>query len=350
MSQINTNAILDASGGTTTTVNGFTPTASNMAGRNRIINGDMRIDQRNAGSALTLTNATKFPVDRFAAFKDTAGATCTAQQSSTVPNGEFTKSLLWTTTTGATAGVGDDCCIRQFIEGFNFADLGFGTAAARSFTLSFWARSSVTGTYGVSLANSAPNRCYIASYSIDVANTWEFKTITVAGDTTGTWVPDAGIGLRIFWDMGSGTSRSLAASSAWGSSYGTGLTGGVKIAANTGATFYITGVQLEVGSVATPFEHRQYGQELALCQRYFYKHLAEEWGFQTVALGNTYTRTRFDFKASMRATPTIAGISYNTAGSVGSQFVTVDSCNLYANPSLGGSGAFAPNWTASAEL
>jgi hypothetical protein len=178
---------------------------------------------------------------------------------------------LWTTTTGATAGVDDDCIIRQYVEGFNFANLGFGTATAQNFTLSFWVRSSVTGTYGVSFANSVPDRCYVATYSITVANTWEFKTITVVGDTTGTWVPDAGLGLRIFWDMGSGTSRSIAASSAWGSSYGTGLTGGVKIAANTGATFYITGVQLEAGSTASSFAHENYGDTLRKCQRYYYQ-------------------------------------------------------------------------------
>ena len=272
--------------GTTTSINGLTPQASNMQAFNRIINGAMTIDQRNAGAAVTVTGTTKFAADRFGLVRDTGAATCTGQQSSTVPNGEFTKSLLWTTTTGATAGVDDDCIIRQYVEGFNFANLGFGTATAQNFTLSFWVRSSVTGTYGVSFANSAADRCYMATYSITVANTWEFKTITVVGDTTGTWVPDAGLGLRIFWDMGSGTSRSIAASSAWGSSYGTGLTGGVKIAANTGATFYITGVQLEAGSTASSFAHENYSDTLQKCLR-FYEQIAKDGNNETL-IGNGF--------------------------------------------------------------
>jgi len=311
---------------------------------NRIINGAMTIDQRNAGAALTLTNATKFPVDRFGLVRDTGAATCTGQQSSTVPNGEFTKSLLWTTTTGATAGVDDDCIIRQYVEGFNFANLGFGTATAQNFTLSFWVRSSVTGTYGVSFANSAADRCYMATYSITVANTWEFKTITVVGDTTGTWVPDAGLGLRIFWDMGSGTSRSIAASSAWGSSYGTGLTGGVKIAANTGATFYITGVQLEAGSTASPFAHENYSDTLQKCQRYYTV------GGQKDSSGSgatTSSTTRYG--VTMRAAPALSfGNSPQGAGTVlpaGTDWISATEFSAYVSqPSINFS------YTANAEL
>ena len=306
MSNLSVNTITDASGGSTVSINGLTPQASNMQPFNRIINGAMTIDQRNAGAAVTVTNTTKFAADRFGLCRDTGAATCTGQQSSTVPNGEFTKSLLWTTTTGATAGVSDDCFIRQYVEGFNFANLGFGTATAQNFTLSFWVRSSVTGTYGVSFANSAADRCYMATYSITVANTWEFKTITVVGDTTGTWVPDAGTGLRIFWDMGSGTSRSIAASSAWGSSYGTGLTGGVKIAANTGATFYITGVQLEAGSTASPFAHENYGDTLRKCQRYYWKNKPSTI-YSYIAIGKSqgsYVSLLIQYPQVMRAAPT----------------------------------------------
>ena len=322
MSNLSVNTITDASGGSTVSINGLTPQASNMQPFNRIINGAMTIDQRNAGAAVTVTNTTKFAADRFGLCRDTGAATCTGQQSSTVPNGEFTKSLLWTTTTGATAGVSDDCFIRQYVEGFNFANLGFGTATAQNFTLSFWVRSSVTGTYGVSFANSAADRCYMATYSITVANTWEFKTITVVGDTTGTWVPDAGTGLRIFWDMGSGTSRSIAASSAWGSSYGTGLTGGVKIAANTGATFYITGVQLEAGSTASPFAHENYGDTLQKCQRY-YRHYQSETSeympfFQGAMGGPTYFRAAYPLSPPMRTIPALlttgTAANYQVAG------------------------------------
>ena len=342
MSNLSVNTITDALGGSTASINGLTPQASNMAATfNRIINGAMTIDQRNAGAALTLTNATKFPVDRFGLVRDTGAATCTGQQSSTVPNGEFTKSLLWTTTTGATAGVDDDCIIRQYVEGFNFANLGFGTATAQNFTLSFWVRSSVTGTYGVSFANSAADRCYMATYSITVANTWEFKTITVVGDTTGTWVSDAGLGLRIFWDMGSGTSRSIAASSAWGSSYGTGLTGGVKIAANTGATFYITGVQLEAGSTASPFAHENYGDTLRKCQRYFEQLNGIVYGSYIGSFGASYS-TWF-FSTEKRTAPTM-----NFLGTTGTaQNVSTQSADVFASSTYPRIGA---GTTASSEL
>jgi hypothetical protein len=235
--------------------------------RNRIINGDMRIDQRNAGASVTLSSTGQYPADRFPCARDTVAATITAQQSATVPAG-FAKSILWTTSTGAAPGASDDNFVSHRIEGFNFADLGFGTSGAQSFTLSFWVRSSVVGTYGISLNNNGANRCFMATYTIDSANTYEYKTITVPGDTTGTWLTDNGIGLRLFWDMGAGASRSIAASSAWGSSYGTGLTGGVKLIQNTGATFYLTGVQLEKGSVATPFEYIDYSEQERRCLRY----------------------------------------------------------------------------------
>ena len=277
--------------------------------KNRIINGTMTIDQRNAGANVTLSNSAQYPVDRFGVFKDTAGATCKAEQSSTVPNGEgFTKSLLWTTTTGSAAGVSEDACIRQYIEGYNFADLSFGTAAAQPFTLSFWVRSSIAGTYGVSLANSSANRCYMATYTVNATNTWEKKTITVVGDTSGTWVTDNGLGFRVFWDMGSGTNRSIAASSSWGSSYGTGLTGGVKISANTGATFYLTGVQVERGSTASSFEYRPYGTELALCQRYYWKTTqgtGDVYGIAGYSLSGNAVWAQFGFPVTMRATPTV---------------------------------------------
>jgi hypothetical protein len=288
-------------------VTGLLAGSTNYTGfKNRIINGGMVIDQRNAGASVTLSSTGQYPVDRFPAARDTTAATVTAQQSSTVPTG-FTKSILWTTSTGAAPSAGDDNFISHRIEGFNFADFGFGTAAAQSFTLSFWVRSSVTGTYGISLNNDAANRCFMATYTISAANTYEYKTITVPGDTTGTWLTTNGIGLRIFWDLGAGTSRSIAASSAWGSTYGTGLTGGVKLISTTGATFYITGVQLEKGSTATSFDYRPYGTELALCQRYYYNHVAG--GSFHIGVAWYYSasevNTSIKFPVTMRTAPTL---------------------------------------------
>jgi len=310
MSTLATNAITDASGGNTTTINGYTPTMSNMAGRNRIINGDMRIDQRNAGASVTITSAGQYPVDRFKCVSDTSAATLTAQQSSTAPVG-FVNSLLWTTSTGSAAGSGDDNLIWQRIEGLNISDLGWGTASAQPITLSFWVRSSLTGTFGVSFRNSGA-LSYVASYTISAANTWEKKTVTVAGDTSGTWLTTNGVGINVSWDMGCGASRSTTAGSWQAGSY-PGLTGGVKVSETSGATFYITGVQLEAGSVATPFEHRIYGQELQLCQRYFFKKQSEAIDALQVSTpyngstGNSWIT--YFYPVEMRASPTFANPS-----------------------------------------
>ena len=225
----------------------------------------MRIDQRNAGASVTVINSATYAVDRFAAFRAGAGATITAQRSTTAPDG-FTNSLLISVTAGATPATGAVNAFWQNIEGFNVGDLGWGAANAKSITVSFWVRCSVTGTYAISLNNNADNRFYVATYSISSANTWEYKTITIPGDTSGTWTTDNTKGIQVAWDIGYGTDFNVTAG-AWGAS-GRRTSSCVQLSANTGATFYITGVQLEVGSVATPFERRQYGQELALCQRY----------------------------------------------------------------------------------
>jgi hypothetical protein len=272
--------------------------------RNRIINGDMRIDQRNAGAAVTTNNA--FPVDRFFVPFDTDGA-FSAQQDSSAPAG-FVNSLKFTTTTAdATIGATQYAMVRQVIEGLNVADLGWGTASAKTVTLSFWVRSSLTGTFGGSLQNNAEDRSYPFSYTISSADTWEQKTITVAGDTTGTWLTTNGRGIRLAWGLGVGSTYSGTAGawSATPSLYS--VTGAVSVIGTLNATWYVTGVQLEVGSVATPFERRPFGTELALCQRYFYKH-AEGSGNKAIAIGIQYESSSIyfmvPFKVTMRAVPT----------------------------------------------
>jgi hypothetical protein len=307
MSTLATNAITDASGGNTATINSYTPTASNMAGRNRIINGDMRIDQRNAGAAVTIdgTNAT-YSVDRWAGADATDGA-YTLNQSSTAPAG-FTNSLLATITTADTSlGATQRSYIFQYIEGFNVADLGWGTVSAKAVTLSFWVRSSLTGTFGASLLNSAEDRSYPFNYTISSANTWEQKTVTIAGDTSGTWLTTNGIGIGVHFNLGTGSSYSGTAN-AWAATRYYAPTGAVSVVGTSGATFYVTGVQLEAGSVATPFEHRQYGQELALCQRYCQK-FGGTGLYDHIGLGFASTTTQGNIhvplKVTMRASPSV---------------------------------------------
>jgi hypothetical protein len=264
MSVLAVNAVTDANGGNTATINSMTPTADSLQGfRNRIINGDMRIDQRNAGAAVTTDGS--FPIDRWK-YEQSQTSKLSLARSTTVPSG-FTNSVSVTVTTAYTPTTDNYFVLTQSIEGLNVSDLGWGTASAKTITLSFWVRSSVTGTYSFGLANSAYNRSYVSTYAISAANTWEYKTITIAGDTTGTWLTDTGIGLRVRFNLGSGPDRDATAN-VWGTGADWGVSGDVDLVANSGATWFITGVQLEVGSVATPFERRPYGTELALCQRY----------------------------------------------------------------------------------
>jgi hypothetical protein len=247
--------------------------ASPFGLKNRLINADMRIDQRNAGAAVTLPDGAAgfaFPVDRWLASRANV-ATATAQQSSDVPTGQgFVNSFVVTNGTASTSGSTAEGYIGHIIEGFNIADLGWGTASAKTVTLSFWVKSSITGTHSGSLFNSAATQAYPFSYSISTANTWEQKTITVAGSTSGTWLTTNGRGLFIAFNNGTGSSY-LGTANAWTGSIKYGVTGSVALNSVTGSTWYVTGVQLEVGSTATPFERRMYGTELALCQRYYWK-------------------------------------------------------------------------------
>jgi len=236
--------------------------------RNRIINGDMRIDQRNAGAAVTPANL-QYTVDRWAAGLTQSSKFSVQQNAGAVtPPAGFTNYIGVTSLSAYAITTSDIFNIQQRVEGFNVADFGWGTANAQAVTLSFWVRSSLTGTFGGSFVNNAFNRSYPFSYTISAANTWEQKSITIPGDTTGTWLTNNGRGLFLFFGLGVGSTESGTAG-AWSGSGFYSATGTVSVVGTNGATFYITGVQLEKGTVATPFERRPFGMELALCQRYF---------------------------------------------------------------------------------
>jgi hypothetical protein len=277
--------------------------ASPFGLKNRIINGDMRIDQRNAGASITANDGV-FPVDRFQ-MAVTQSSKGTVQQSSTAPAG-FVNSLLFTSSSAYSVLSTDTFAIRQQIEGLNVADLGWGTANAQTITLSFWVRSSLTGTFGGSLANSAVTRSYPFSYTISAANTWEQKSITIAGDTSGTWLTTNGIGIRLWFGLGQGSTYTTTAG-AWASGDYRNATGATSVVGTNGATFYITGVQLEQNTSATPFERRLYNQELANCQRYYYKLKSEATGTRFGSLfceTTTLASGLVNFPTSMRTKPT----------------------------------------------
>lgn len=259
-------SIKDASGGSNAQLYGVASPPNSMGFRNRIINGDMRIDQRNAGASASLTSSQTYFLDRWFAVEDTDG-TMTIQQSSTAPAGFSNSALLTTGTADASLGATQLCYFAQKIEGFNVADLGWGTASAQTITLSFWVRSSLTGTFGGAIANNAFNRSYPFTYTINAANTFEYKTVTIAGDTSGTWLTTNGAGMQIFWGLGVGSTYSGTAG-AWAGSGFISATGATSVIGTAGATFYITGVQLEAGTVASPFERRAYSVEFDMCRRY----------------------------------------------------------------------------------
>jgi hypothetical protein len=275
--------------------------------KNRIINGAMVIDQRNAGASVTNISGTVYTLDRWIIGGNQASKFTVQQNAGSVtPPIGFTNYLGATSSSPYTVGAAEAFRISQIIEGYNVADLGWGTANAKTVTLSFQVYSSLTGTFGGSIFNNAGNRSYPFSYSISAANTWTTISVTIAGDTTGTWLTTNGAGLYVNFSLGAGSTLSTTAG-AWTAGAYYSATGATSVVGTSSATFYITGVQLEVGSSATGFEYRQYGQELALCQRYYSKLGLINY----VALGSGTALTATDFfvyikhPVAMRTGPTI---------------------------------------------
>jgi hypothetical protein len=282
--------------------------------KNRLINGAMQINQRGfSGSA---NNA--YTLDRYIAY-NSVSSKYTISQSSTAPAG-FTNSLLVTSSSAYSVGSGDYFFFGQLIEGYNVADLNFGTANAKPFTLSFWVQSSLTGTFGGALQAASSARSYPFTYTVSSANTWQQVSITFAGDTTGTWNNTNGTGLQVLFGLGVGSTYSGTAGSWSGGNYFS-ATGATSVVGTSGATFYITGVQLEKGSTATSFDYRPYGTELQLCQRYYVKFYPGAYGPLGigVAISTTQVSTIIQLPVPFRTKPTsitLAGEAFNsTSGS-----------------------------------
>jgi len=260
MSTLNVNRVVDTSGGV------LAPISSVM--RNRIINGAMVISQRNGTSSVTPTASGIYNLDRWKTILTQASKFSIQQNAGSVtPPVGFINYAGITSLSAYSVVSSDIFSFAQAVEGLNVTDLGWGTANAKTVTISFWVRSSLTGTFSVTVSNASQARSYPATFTISSANTWEQKSITVAGDTSGTWLTTNGIGVWLFFNLGSGSTFSATAN-AWGAGEIYAATGATSVVGTNGATFYITGVQLEVGTQATSFEYRQYQQELALCQRY----------------------------------------------------------------------------------
>jgi len=284
--------------------------SSNFGFKNRIINGQMVLDQRNAGASLTITTLNgQYTLDRWNVNTNQASKV-SVQQSTTVPAG-FKNSSLITSLSAFSSGAGDYFGFVQYVEGFNSADFDWGTANAQTVTLSFKVRASITGTYSVAIGN-ASTRSYVATFTVDSANTYETKTITIAGDTSGTWLTDSGRGLRMWFDLGSGSSFNQASANAWTASNTLRTSGSVSLVGTNGATFYITGVQLEKGSTATSFDYRPYGTEQLLAYRYYYR-LKAGTSYGNAGVGRAYSITNGQavvaMPVSMRAAPGSTGFS-----------------------------------------
>jgi hypothetical protein len=323
-----------------------TAAASPYVLKNRIINGDMRIDQRNAGASVTPTANATYTLDRWATGLSQSSKFSVQQNAGSVtPPTGYTNYLGATVVSAVTPSASDNFAIWQFIEGFNVADLGWGTANAKTVTLSFWVRSSVTGTYYIWISNGSQNRSYPASYSISSANTWTQISITISGDTTGTWATNNTAGLQIWFDLGSGSTYTGTANT-WQAGTYLQASGAAKWISNAGATFYITGVQLEIGTSATPFERRLYDKEFASCQRYY----------QTTArimpciITSSFTSRRgyYPRTVTMRATPTETGTQ--SGGGTVSFFGSALNTGIDVDGATAGSESNFTNYTASAEL
>ena len=312
---------------------------SALSNRNLIINGKFSIFQRGTG-ATTVNGNDVFAADRFKGWAN-GGGTYTVEQSTDVPNNEFEYSAKLTNTgVDSSVAAGDFYAYATDIEGYNVSQLAYGHSEAKAVTLSFWVKSSLAGTYCIALYSTTANRSHIKEYTISSANTWEKKTITISsGDTTGSWNRTNGNGLRIYWDLGSGSTYQASADT-WLASQDFSTTNQAAWIGSASATFYITGVQLEIGEQDTPFEHRSYGDELAACQRYFTRvpTIDGSTAYAFLATGMATDTTAVDipisFPVTMRANPTLTTSGsmrvYNGGTVNPSAGITLNSATNYA--------------------
>lgn len=309
----------------------------NLGNRNLIINGAIQLAQRGTSGTST---ADIYTVDRFALGHGSPVNAVTFEQSTDAP-ANFKYSLKITAGTGASAGTTGYASLRQAIEGQNIAHVNFGTSAAKDITLSFWVKCSLTGNFGTNIRNQAGNRAYASIYTINSANTWEYKTVTIPADTGGTWPTDAGIGFHMQWDLGAGSNYDIAAGSWTDGTNMFGVEGTVKLTETTNATWQITGVQVEIGDVATPFEYRSYADELARCRRYYQ---GEERQY-LLYYHSGASLVNVNYQEEMRAAPTVTFTSSNGSPSAGN----VGPNNCYFVIIAAASGYYT-DYTLSAEL
>jgi hypothetical protein len=323
--------------------------------RNRIINGAMVIDQRNAGASGT---ANGYTVDRWSYYSSQASKLTWQQNAGSVtPPVGFTNYLGFTSSSAYSVISSDRFLVYQPIEGYNVSDLAWGSANAATVTVSFWVRSSLTGNFGASLQNPGSTRSYPFSFAISSANTWEKKSISVPGCTDGTWGTSNGVGIYIAIGLGTG-STSQGTANTWLSGLYDVPTGSVSLVGTNGATFYITGVQLEVGTVATPFEREIYSNTLAKCQRYYqlFGGAVNNFGVQGYNLAGNNCSYGYSWIVPMRATPTVTLPTMSNTNTVGlvannpNQYGVLFAATATANGAVSSLNLAGGTGSASAEL
>lgn len=313
MSDLRVETIKHRDGTNTADINGVVPSVSNSIGRNKIINGKMVISQRGTSFANPVNGT--YTLDRWYQGYATS-AICTVAQSTAIPSTEFTNSMSVTVTTADTAIAADDYySIPQRIEGYNITDL-----IGNTFTLSFWVRSSKAGVYSVAFKNGGSTKSRVAEYTINQADTWEKKTITISGglDPTATWGKTTGLGLFVGWALACGSTYAATPGS-WVDGNFLGSVNQVNALDTVNNVFLLTGVQLERGEVATPFEHLNIGHELALCQRYYWRGMPVAAANFGAYAANSYWTIPVQFPVTMRVVPTLTqnltGMSFGALSS-----------------------------------
>ena len=286
-----------------------------LSNRNKIINGSMTIDQRNAGAAFNPPPNQGYSLDRWSTWLSQNTFSVQQNAGAVTPPAGFSKYLGVTVTSATTIGVSDYFGVGHKVEGYNIADLSWGTANAQAITLSLWVRSSLTGNFGAVIRRGDGGQYYAFLYAISSANTWEYKTVTIPGPTTGSWSDTNGTGLFLLFGLGAGANQTAGSNDTWVDGGVLGASGATPVVATNAATWQITGVQLEAGDTATPFEHRSYGAELALCQRYYYKKAFHIPCLPWVGVNNYNCGHMAEHPVTMRAFPTVVALTTATISS-----------------------------------